>query len=246
MSRHILLLAGSGEARELADVLKDDPRYQVTASLAGATRAPLPLGVETISGGFGGSDGFRKFLTDNEIAAVIDATHPFANQMTGRSSRVAEEAGLPYLQVLRPGWTETAMDEWHFVEELEQAAEVIPEGSTVFLGTGRKTLGCFENLSSCRLICRQIDPPDGPFPFPNGRFEIGRPPFSVEDELAFFRNEKIDWLVVKNSGGANSFSKLEAARHLGLPVVLQRRTKAPVGDKAETVPEALAWLENLF
>lgn len=238
----ILLLAGTSEARDLAAALVAKG-HSVTASLAGATRAPRDLGCNTRMGGFGGEQGFRDWITQNPVDLVIDATHPFAVNITARSARVCGEMNLPYLQVLREEWSASTGDKWTFIDEPEQSETVIPDNSRVFLATGRQTLERFSGLSSCYLFCRQIDPPNGPFPLSNGEFLVGRPPFSVEDEVALFTKLKIDWLVVKNAGGDMSRSKLDAARQMGMPVLMINRAQRPVGPKVATVGAALEWLD---
>lgn len=243
---NLLLLAGTAEARAIAAALAGRPGLDVTASLAGATRQPGALPVACRIGGFGGAGAFRDWLCAHRIDAVIDATHPFAERISARSAAVCAEAGIPYLQLLRPGWTPDPGDRWTMIAREEQAADIIRPPATVFLATGRQTLARFAGLSGCRLICRQIDPPDGPFPFPNGEFLVGQPPFSVSEERALFARLGIDWLVVKNAGGAASRSKLDAARELGLPVLMiARPALAPGAERAETVAETLAWLERL-
>ncbi len=238
----LLLLAGSGDARRIAEGLN---RVDVIASLAGATRDPAPLPVPTRSGGFGGEAGFRQFLTDNGITAVLDATHPYAHRITVRTARVCAELVLPFLQFLRPGWTAEPGDKWTEIAREDDAAAHIPQGTTVFLGTGRQTLEGFANLAGRCVICRQIDPPEAPFPFEGGEFLVGRPPFSVEDEVALFSRLKVDWLVVKNAGGAASRTKLTAARQLGIPVLMIARP--PQGDWpiVDTVDAALDWVRRL-
>ena len=123
---------------------------------------------------------------------------------------------------------------------------MIAPGSTVFLATGRQTLEAFAGLSRCRLICRQIDPPDGPFPFPNGEFLVGRPPFSEADEVALFERLGVDWLVVKNAGGTPSRTKLDAARVLGIKVAMIARPPRPDAAIVETEAEAMAWVRDLW
>ncbi len=245
MTQKILLLAGTYEARELVSALGGNDAFEVVASLAGATRDPLDLGVDMRSGGFGGAKGLQNYLCAEHFDILLDATHPFASRMTATAAKVAQSLNMPHAVVQRPGWNPQPGDTWHFVDQLEQAADLIPPDATVFLGTGRQTLMAFENLTGHKLICRQIDPPDGPFPFPNGRFEVGRPPFSIADEIAFFTRERIDWLVVKNSGGDKSRSKLDAARQLGLPVILQRRPALPETTVFSSVEETLNWLKEL-
>ncbi|MEP2781065.1 MAG: cobalt-precorrin-6A reductase [Pseudoruegeria sp.] len=237
----ILLLAGTGEARRLADAFVDAGRKDVIASLSGATRMPTPLSLETRVGGFGGWDGQVEFIKSNEISAVIDASHPFAHRISDRSAKICRSLNIPYLQVLRPEWRPEEGDRWLFVKDGAEASEHIRQGSRVFLAVGRQTLTEFSSLTGSHLICRQIDAPETQFPFPNGEFLVGRPPFSVEDEAALFQRLQIDWLVVKNAGGAASKTKLTAARQLGIPVLMLERPLQPVGDKVKTVGEAMAW-----
>jgi precorrin-6A/cobalt-precorrin-6A reductase len=239
----LFLLAGTGEARQIAEALAARG-VQAKASLAGATRAPAPLALPTRHGGFGGEAGFRAYLEANGIAAVLDATHPFAHRISARTARVCDSLGLPYAQVLRPEWAPGPGDDWAMLGAEEEAADVIPVGATVFLATGRQTLQRFANLQGRQLICRQIDPPDGPFPFPGGDYLIGRPPFSVEDEVTLFARLGVDWLVVKNAGGAASRTKLDAARQLGIKVAMIARPPQPEGVKLDSVAAALTWVED--
>ena len=239
----ILLLAGSGEARVLAKALTGQG-HEVLASLAGATRDVAKYACPTRIGGFGGAKPFEKFVDTNGFELVIDATHPFAHRISARTFASCADLGIPYLQLMRPEWQPEPGDLWHMIDAPSQARKVIPREARVFLATGRQTLPEFENLSDCYLICRQIDPPDGPFPFTNGEFLIGRPPFSVEDEIALFKKLRIDVLVVKNAGGAASKSKLDAARALKIPVVMIRRTDPLGAETVPTVDEALAWVSD--
>lgn len=238
----LLLLGGTGEARQMAEALAGT---DTVISLAGATRMPKALSLPTRIGGFGGAKGFRAYLAEAGINAVLDATHPFAHRITERTAAICADMNMPYLQFLRPPWMPEDGDQWAEITREEEAAEHIPLDATVFLGTGRQTLDRFANLAPRRVICRQIDPPDGPFPFAGGQFLVGRPPFSVADEVALFRDLGVDWLVVKNAGGAPSRTKLTAARELGLPVLMLARP--PKGDwpVVETVEAALHWCRTL-
>lgn len=238
----LLLLAGTAEARDLAQRLAGRPGLAVTISLAGATRQPRPLPWPTRTGGFGGAAGQEAFLREGGFTHVIDATHPFARAISARTAEVCAALGLPRLLLQRPGWTAGPGDDWRFVADEAEAAALIPDGAAVFLATGRQSLARFAGLAGCTVYLRQIDPPDAPFPLPQGGFVIGRPPFPVDEEVALFRRLGIDWLVVKDSGGEKSRSKLDAARQLRLPVVMLRRPPPPPGPVAATVEEALGWL----
>lgn len=239
----ILLLGGTGEGRELAVALHERGADFVT-SLAGATRGPARLPGKVRIGGFGGEAAFRAYLDQAGIDRIIDATHPFAHRISARTARVAAETGLPYLQALRPEWRPGPGDIWHQIAAPEDAVAHVQPGQTVFAAIGRQMLDGLAGLGHAHLICRQIDPAERPFPFPNGRFLIGRPPFSAADERALFERLAIDWLITKNSGGAASATKLEAARDLQIPVLMIRRPPQPDAPRVETVAEALAWLDT--
>jgi len=237
----LLLLAGTSEAKALASKLADHDVGAI-ASLAGATRTPDDLDLPMRTGGFGGETGFRDYLKQAGITRVLDATHPFAHRITTRTARVCAELQLPYLRLSRPAWEPLEGDRWTFIDNEEEAAIHIKPGQTAFLGTGRQTLDRFANLKRVEVICRQIDPPSGPFPFKGGRFLVGRPPFPVEDEIALFQELGVDWLVVKNAGGALSRTKLVAARALGIPVLMINRPTLSEVKTVETVDAAMDWV----
>ncbi len=238
----LLLLGGTGEARRIADRLRGQ---DAMISLAGATRMPQAQALPARVGGFGGAEGFCSFLKEAGITAVLDATHPYAHRITERTARLCAAAQIPYLQFLRTPWVPEPGDNWTEIASEAEAARHIPQGAVVFLGTGRQTLERFSNLEGRAVICRQIDPPDKPFPFPGGRYLVGRPPFSVEDEVALFQRLGVDVLVVKNAGGAASRTKLTAARQLGIPVLMIARPAQGNWPVVETVEAALAWVEAL-
>lgn len=242
----LLLLAGTSEARRLAQALANEPDIEVIASLAGATREPLDLPVTMRSGGFGGRAAFRKYLQDQAFDAVVDGTHPFARIISKRCYEVTQELDIPHLQILRPAWKAGPGDLWTFIDDESEAAQHIPLGATVFLATGRQTLHRFENLAGRRIICRQIETAKGAFPFEGGEYLIGRPPFSVEEEVALFTRRKIDWLVVKNAGGNSSRTKLVAARQLKIPVLLINRPPLLPCNHVETDKAALEWVRGLL
>ena len=240
----VLLLAGTAEAKRIAWGLADSG-LNVVASLAGATRDPEPLPVPTRIGGFGGEEGFRAYLAENAVTAVVDATHPFANRITARTARVCADLRVPYLQVVRPAWRPEEGDRWIMIDTAEEAASHIPQGDCVFLATGRQTIPQFANLEGRRILVRVIDPPTEPFPFEGGEFVIGRPPFPVAREMALFEALGVQWLVVKNAGGQGGQAKLDAARALGLPVVMINRVSVPDAPFVETAEAAVAWVKSL-
>lgn len=241
----LLVLAGTREGREIAAGLAAR-RLPVLASLAGRTRRPLDPGVPVRTGGFGGEEGFRAALRDHGITAVIDATHPFAEHITARTARICHEEGVPYLLVRRPGWTPGPGDAWTRIAREAELAQHVPRGATVFLATGPQRLAAFAGLDGRRVLCRRIDPAPGPFPFEEGQWVVSRPPFTLADETALLSLMGVDVLATKDSGGEDGRAKLDAARALGVKVVLLDRPPPPEGARVvETVEAALQWAEGL-
>jgi precorrin-6A/cobalt-precorrin-6A reductase len=227
----ILILGGTGEARELA------ARVPAISSLAGRVSAPrLPVG-EVRIGGFGGVDGLAEWLRDNKISAVVDATHPFARQITANAFEACERVGVPFLVLRRPGFT--PQPGWRWVGSVAEAARDLP-GERVFLTTGRQDLAEFAPCPQW-FLARMVEPPEPPMPH---RIEVllSRGPFTVDGELELMRSHRIDVLVTKDSGGDMTSAKLEAARQLNVPVVIVRRPPLPPADTVADVDAAVRWL----
>jgi precorrin-6A/cobalt-precorrin-6A reductase len=149
------------------------------------------------------------------------------------------------LRLERPGWQPASGDRWTYVADEGEAKAVIPEGAVVFLATGRQSLPTWEGLRAASVHLRVIDPPDGPFPF-RGGFVVARPPFDTLAEVETFARLGVTHLVVKDSGAADGRAKLDAARELGVSVIVLRRPPRPEGlHTVKTVPEALAWVKEL-
>lgn len=244
---HVLILGGTTEARGLAELLAADerPDLRVTTSLAGRVASPrLPPGQVRV-GGFGGVDGLTAWLVEHRVAAVVDATHPFARTISFNAARAAADARLPLLALRRPGWQPTAGDRWHEAGSLEEAAGVLPGlGRRIFLTTGRTGLAAFADLVDPWFLVRSVDPPQAPHP-PRMEVLLDRGPFSIDGERALLRRHRIDVLVTKDSGGAATAPKLVAAREAGLPVVVVRRPPTPEGVLAVATPdEAAAWVRS--
>ncbi|WP_329002169.1 cobalt-precorrin-6A reductase [Kribbella sp. NBC_00709] len=236
----VLLLGGTGEARELAKVLVE-AGVDAVSSLAGRTTdARLPVG-RVRSGGFGGADGLAGWLRAHPVDAVVDATHPFAARMTANAAAAATSVDVPLLVLRRPGWTASPGDHWHWCDAPEDAAARLPSlGSRAFLTIGRQGLDTFEN-AGIWMLARCVDPPE---PRPAWcELILACGPFALSDELAVMRDHTIDVLVTKDSGGPQTSAKLAAARELGLPVLIIRRPPLPAGpETVESVDEAVQWV----
>jgi precorrin-6A/cobalt-precorrin-6A reductase len=240
----VLVLGGTDEARRLAAdlVVAGMP---VTSSLAGRVSRPrLPVG-EVRIGGFGGPDGLAGWLRDHQVAAVVDATHPFAERISTSAIAGCERAGVPLLRLERSGWREREGDRWEWVDDLDQAAAAVHRlGSRVLLTTGRQGLAAFADVREAWFLVRCVEPPDPPLP-PRHRVLLDRGPYAVDGELALIDENRIDLVVTKDSGGAHTQAKLDAARMRGVPVIVVRRPARPEAPGVASPREALAWALRL-
>jgi precorrin-6A/cobalt-precorrin-6A reductase len=234
-SKRILILGGTGEARRLAALLHERG-IEVVTSLAGLTREPeLPNGT-TRYGGFGGVDGLAAYLMNERFDALVDATHPFAAGMSQHAAEAATRCGVPILRLERPPWTAGADDQWHDFADCNAAAAALPKGARVLLTTGRKDLAAFFSRPMIAGVARMIEPPAIACP-PGWRLIFARPPFTLGEELSLMERERITVLVAKNSGGADTRAKLDAARQRAIPVYLIQRPRKP-DTAVVTAPEA--------
>lgn len=232
----LLLLGGTGEARALADRLVG---HDVVTSLAGRVVAPrLPAG-EVRIGGFGGADGLASWLREQQIEAVVDATHPYAARITANAHAAAVAVGVPALIVDRPAWPSDPT--WEQASSAAAAAAAIRPGSRVFLTIGRQHVGAFAEVDAWFLV-RSIDPPTDALPARH-KLLLARGPFEYDAELALLRDQRIDTLVTKNSGGPATVAKLDAARELGVHVVVIDRPPLPAGAAAvDDLDAAVDWV----
>ena len=241
----LLLLGGTAEARDLAGRLAGRPDLSLVSSLAGRVRDPrLPAG-EVRVGGFGGVPGLVDWLREQRVDLVVDATHPYAATMQANAAAACGRLGLPRLRLARPGWREREGDRWRWAGSLAEAAAVLPSlGTRVFLTTGRQGLAAFAGLDRLWFLIRCVDQPSGPMP---ARREVllARGPYQREAERALMERFAVGVLVTKDSGGSLTAGKLDAARDLGLPVVVVRRPAPPTGPSVASVEEATAWVERL-
>lgn len=206
----------------MIDGLVADGRFDVTASLAGATPSPASLPVPTLTGGFGGADGLAVWCRDHGIELVIDVTHPFARQISGNARRAAAEIGIGLLRFERPPWHPAPGDDWRSFASWQDMADSIPTGSRVFLAGGTQSIEIFTKRRDITLLARALNVEGRAAP-PNVTFINALPAAKVEAERAQFVTAGITLLCCKNSGGDASFAKIAAARELGLPVWLLAR-----------------------
>jgi len=242
-SARLLLLGGTGEAAALARGLSEMPRLTVISSLAGRTRNPQELPGAVRVGGFGGVPGLVDFLKNQAIDLLVDATHPFAATMAGNAASACEEAGLPRLKLLRPPWQRTEGDHWIEVPSATEAAAALPAlAGRVFLTTGRQEIAAFSHCAETWFLVRLVDRPEEPLPLNSYELILGRGPFQTESEASLMREQTIEAVVSKNSGGGSTYGKIDAARRLSIPVVMIDRPSAPPGPTVDSVEAALDWI----
>jgi precorrin-6A/cobalt-precorrin-6A reductase len=242
----VLVLAGTAEATALARRLHASGR-DVVSSLAGITSNPTDRPGRVRRGGFGGVDGLISYLVSHGIAAVVDATHPFAAVMPFHAQSACAAAGVPLCRLLREPWRPGDGDEWIDVDGLDAAAAAIERigARRVLLATGRQSLAPFATCERQWFLARSIEAVADP---PANMTTIqDRGPYTVEAERALIAAHEIDTLVTKNAGGEATAAKLAAARDAGVRVVMVRRPSQPPGVyTVTTVGEAQRWVEAVL
>jgi precorrin-6A/cobalt-precorrin-6A reductase len=242
----LLVLGGTTEGYALAATLAGQAGLRVISSLAGRTANPrLPAGACRI-GGFGGPEGLVAYLCAAHIAAVVDATHPFASRMGWNAAAACAATGTRLLRLERPAWQPGPGDRWHPVADWDEAADVVGRiARHALLALGRQEIAAFAPLDHVRFLIRTVDPPDPMPAFAQAELLLGRGPFQEDEEYKLLQSRRIDAVVCKNSGGTATDGKLAAARRLGIPVVMRRRPPRPDTPRAATVAEAIAWVRSL-
>lgn len=219
---------------------------ELVTSLAGRVRDPRWPEGEVRVGGFGGAEGLEEWLRENNIRALLDATHPFAARITANAHRAAVAASIPFAICRRPPWPQHPKDRWFPARDLDHAAELVPTlGSRPFLTIGRQGVSAFAAVRGASFLVRSIDPPAGEMPQPS-ELILERGPFDVDSEIELMRSHDIDVLVTKSSGGEQTYAKIVAARQLELPVVVVTRPSVPPGVETFDSPTgAVDWLVSV-
>ncbi len=245
MTFRILILGGTTEARRLAAAVSQDQRFEATVTLAGRTANPIPHATAVRTGGFGGSAGLARYLTDTAIDVLIDATHPFAANISQNAIAAAKDAGVPLIVLRRPEWQPGPGDVWNHYPDISAAIAALgPVQRRVFVTLGRQELAPLLSAPQHFYLVRSVDPVDPPLATDNVSYILDRGPFELAHEEALMTEYRIEAIVTKNSGGTASSAKLAAARNSKIPVYMIDR---PVGvdDAAiETVDQAIAVLDH--
>jgi precorrin-6A/cobalt-precorrin-6A reductase len=244
MTLRVLVLGGTTEGRVLAERLAADPRFDALLSFAGRTASLQRPEVPHRIGGFGGVDGLEAFLKREHFDAVVDATHPFAAQMSSNVCAAAERTRVPLIRLERGAWQPVPGDQWVAVGNMSEAAATIGhEARRVFLSVGRTEVDVFNAAPQHDYLIRAVDlfQPN----LARARVFAARGPFALADETELLVRERIEVVVSKNSGTDATYAKLEAARALGLPVIMVERPALPPARIAHTLNDVETWLAAL-
>jgi precorrin-6A/cobalt-precorrin-6A reductase len=238
----VLLLGGTTEASQIGRELAAAGLAGVY-SYAGRTATPVAQPLPTRVGGFGGVDGLADYVRQEHITHVIDATHPFASQISRNAVEACARTNTPLIAFLREPWQAGPGDKWQHVETVEDAAAALPDHSArIFLAIGRQHLNPFAAQRQHFYLLRLVDAPDMALPLPNAEIVLARGPFTVDGDLALLRDHRITHVVARNAGGEGAKAKLDAARALGLPVIMIDRPSLPERRTAQNVDEIMRWL----
>ncbi len=240
----VLLLGGTTEATALAHAFAA-AGIDAVFSYAGRTANPVAQPLLTRLGGFGGVKGLADYIFDEQITHVVDATHPFATQISHNAVQACAMTETPLIAHERSPWAAQPGDHWHHVADTEAAVAALPiNPARVFLAIGKQTLPAFAAKPQHFYLLRLVDAPDAALPVPNAEVVLDRGPFTIEADMALMQAHAITHIVAKNSGGTGALAKLDAARHLHLPVILIARPAIADRNIASTLNAVLDWLHH--
>lgn len=240
----VLILGGTSDANRLAAEVAA-VGLPAIYSYAGRTQVPANQPLPTRIGGFGGVDGLADLIRQEAFTHVVDATHPFASEISRNALAACAVTATPLVALERKPWIKTIDDRWIDVDGIEAAVATLPKArAKIFLAIGRQHVAPFAAMPQHAYTLRFIDAAGGPLPLPDADLIVSRGPFTLAGELELMRSRQIEWIVARNSGGAGARAKIDAARELRLPVVMIRRPELPERPKVESVAEVMQWLSH--
>jgi len=245
MKPHLLILGGTSEASAVAQAVATE-QISAILSYAGRVSRVKPQAVEMRIGGFGGVDGMVEYLHSHQVTHIIDATHPFAAQISQKAMQAAKIAQIRYCALTRPHWQAEPQDSWYHLASLDEAVSWLEHRPAlrVMLAIGRQNLGMFESLHQHYFLLRLVDAPASPPLFAKFDMVISRGPFSYGADLALLQRHQINTIICKNSGGTGARAKLDAARQLGLDVVMIDRPAYPKRTEFHELGQVIDWVKN--
>ena len=237
----ILLLGGTADARIIADRLAETPNLIAEMSLAGVLSKPPKMALPLRIGGFGGINGLVQYIHDHGITILIDATHPYAAQMSHHAVMACQKTGIRRLTLWRPPWQAEKEDDWHGFDGWPELINAVPKGARVFMAAGQDGMKALPLTPEFSVVARALAKPED---LPDYVEMIKDLPGKTEDaEADLFQQHQISHIICKNSGGSSSHAKLLAARTLRLPVLMINRPSAP---PQPIYPDAGSLLDGLL
>lgn len=241
---NILILGGTTEASALARTLAERGARAVL-SYAGRTESPRAQPVPVRVGGFGGVAGLVDYLEREGVTHLVDATHPFAATMSAHAVAAAQSARVAHVRLTRPAWEESPGDRWTHVADIAAAVEALGgEPRRVMLALGRMHVEAFAARPQHHYVLRFVDVPAEPPALPRHHLVVDRGPFTVAGDMELMREQRVELVIAKNAGGSGARAKLDAARALGLPVILIDRPFLPDARVFHDVAELIDWLDH--
>lgn len=240
---HLLILGGTTEANALAQAVAEQG-IPATYSYAGRVDNPRPQPLPVRVGGFGGSEGLAAYVQENNITHVVDATHPFAAQMSRNAVEACRAAQISLAALTRPAWTAQSGDQWQQVPDIDAAVAALSgPAQRVFLAVGRMHLEDFAAQPQHHYLLRLVDEPIA-LPLPSCDVVVSRGPFTEADDRALMQRHGTELVVSKNAGGSGARAKLDAARALGVPVLMIDRPALPQRTELTSVARVMDWLAH--
>ena len=244
MAPNLLILGGTAEASLLAARVAAcgiSATFSYAGRVARPDAQPIPIRV----GGFGGPDGLAAYLTTEKITHLIDATHPFAAQISRNAITASATADVPLMALTRAPWTKTAADRWTHAPDINSAGQSLdPEPKRIFLAIGRTDVAAFKTAPQHHYLLRYVDAPEVAPPLPHHDVLVARGPFDRDTDRALLEQHRIDLIVSKNSGGSGARAKIDAARELGLPVLMIERPHMPPRAETHSIDEVITWIAH--
>ena len=232
--KRILLLGGVTEALAIARTLGPQHVY----SLAGVGRVPGDLGCEVRVGGYGGAEGLAQYIREQRIDLLLDATHPYAAQISQNAALAAAASNIPCWALRRPAWVAQPDDDWREVADWSELVEALATFQRPLFTLGREPLEHLHEIPPEQFwTLRALDAYPG-----TARCDVigARGPFLIDDERLLFAQRRIDVLISKNSGSSATEPKLQVARERAVPVlILKRPTLAQVDREFLTAKDVL-------
>jgi len=244
MQPNLLILGGTVEASALARAVAS-LGIRAEMSMAGRVARHKPQPIPVREGGFGGAYGLADYIQRHNISHVVDATHPFAAQMSENAIAACQSSGAQLVAFTRAAWTEVAGDRWTHVPDLKAASATLDRSSRrVFLAIGRMHLEQFSDKTQHFYLLRLVDKPTEPLAFADHKVIVARGPFDPDADLSLLHDHDIDLVVSKNAGGSGAYAKIEAARKLGIEVVMIQRPKITPRHEVHSAEAVMTWLKG--